>query len=154
MDLTASRAARGGHGLPTYGACAVHPALTSGTAGKVISKIDPWGLDLARTRLPSYLSTIVRQIARPNPIPAGLVVKNASNMWFWSCGGTPAPVSWTDRRTDELPSRRTPTFNRRPSDGVAFMASTAFMTMLRITCCNCAGSTDTEGVSPESSVVT
>src|SRR6266852_1010402 len=133
---------------------AVHGVLPSGTTGKATSNVEPLGLASARTRLPACLSTIVRQIARPNPIPARLVVKNASNMRLWSCGWIPAPVSWTDRRTYEFSPSRVLTFNRRSPTGTEFKASIAFLIKFKITCCNCAGSALTEGGAASNSVTT
>src|SRR6185312_15865573 len=41
--------------------------------GVAISKVDPRESDLASRSLPPWFSTTVRQIASPNPMPAGLV---------------------------------------------------------------------------------
>lgn len=58
----------------------------------------------------SGFSTMVRQIARPKPIPDGLVVKNGSKMRSRSSRPIPLPESWTDRRT-AAPSRLVASFN-------------------------------------------
>ena len=65
--------------------------------GKATSKVEPLGLASARTRLPACLSMIVRQIARPNPMPARLVVKTPQIRGFGLVGGFPLQCpGWTD----------------------------------------------------------
>jgi len=77
---------------------------------------------------------IVRLIASPNPMPADLVVKNPAKMRSRSCGGTPAPVSWMDKRIKELRYTRVPIFNWRELRGVEAIASMEFFIRFSTTC--------------------
>src|ERR1700691_4908179 len=69
--------------------------------GMLNSKMVPEGALARAERFPPSLSTIVRQRARPRPIPLGLVVKNGSKMRSAGPGSKPCPESQTSTRTLE-----------------------------------------------------
>jgi len=63
------------------------------------SKMEPSVSDLTNFNLPPWFATKVEQMASPNPMPSGFVVKNGSNMRSWSAAEMPGPVSWTNSNT-------------------------------------------------------
>jgi len=71
--------------------------ITYEAIGIASSKTEPSESDLAMRSTPPCLSTSVRQIASPKPIPEGLVLKKASNMRSQCSLGTPPPESCTKK---------------------------------------------------------
>ena len=67
-------------------------------AGIASSKKEPSDSDLTINLSPD-LATKVEEMASPNPIPSGFVVKNGSNMRTRSSAEIPGPESWTDINT-------------------------------------------------------
>src|SRR5688572_13011773 len=78
--------------------------------GNTTVKVLPLPTSLSTRIRPRCLSTILRTMSRPRPVPspAGLVVKKASKMRSRTSSGMPQPVSATDTSTSS-PSRRMPT---------------------------------------------
>src|SRR5215204_7160198 len=64
--------------------------------GIASSKIEPSGSDLISLNLPPRFAIKVEEMASPNPIPPGCVVKNGSNMSSQSSAEIPGPESWTN----------------------------------------------------------
>src|ERR1700754_901375 len=67
--------------------------------GNAISKMEPSESDLTNLNLPPWFATKLDEMASPNPIPSGFVVKNGSNIRSWSSAEIPCPESWTDINT-------------------------------------------------------
>src|SRR5947199_10749651 len=72
-------------------------------SGNDISKTVPSESVLARRNLPPSFSRIAWQIESPKPIPAGLVVKNGSNMRPRFSAVTPTPESRMESETSQSP---------------------------------------------------
>src|SRR5215831_9468724 len=110
-------------------------ALYCGNGSK-ISKIAPCGLAEAADRRPPWASTIERQIDNPIPIPLLLLVKNGSKMRFNVSGSIPGPES--SMATIHSPFSVASDLSRKTREpaAVELMASIAFMTKLKMTCCN------------------
>jgi hypothetical protein len=71
--------------------------------GKATSKIEPRKSVSVSRSLPPWLSTIVRQIDSPSPVPVVLVVKNGSNILSLSFAPIPGPVSRMETEISEFP---------------------------------------------------
>ena len=82
---------------------------------------------------PPCASMIERQIAKPIPIPSGLVVQKASKRWSTTSGCKPGPVSRTDTSTRSEASLEVSIHSSRLSSARQLIASTAFMMRLSIT---------------------
>jgi hypothetical protein len=67
--------------------------------GIASSKMEPSESDLISLNLPPRFVTKVEEMASPNPIPPGFVVKNGSNIRSRSSAEIPGPESWTDINT-------------------------------------------------------
>ena len=67
--------------------------------GIASSKMEPPESELTSLNLPPWFATKVEEMARPNPIPPGFVVKNGSNMRSWFSTDIPGPESATDINT-------------------------------------------------------
>ena len=68
-------------------------------AGIASSKTEPSDSDLTDLNLAPDPATKVEEMASPNPIPSGFVVKTGSNMRTRSSAEIPGPESWTDINT-------------------------------------------------------
>ena len=103
-----------------------------------------------RTSIAPLCSWMIRRVmARPSPVPSGLVVKKGSNRRERFSGGMPAPVSLMD--TQIWPGCRSFFDASPPPEGginseatvsvpFSFMASTAFRRRLIKACSNCLSS--------------
>lgn len=95
-------------------------------------------------------STIERLIARPIPVPCGLVVKNTSKI-LSPPTGSPVPASLTEMSGQPCPSR----CDRMTSSPVVlFIAPRPLTIRLIKTCCNCTRSPEILGKSASSFVRT
>ena len=101
---------------------------------------------LSSSMMPPWSLMILATSARPRPVPYGLVVTNGSNRCSFRCSGTPEPLSsiWIIsgrlmRVSEPCTERRTPGRNEvwmmtRPCALFSPIASTAFLTRLRMAC--------------------
>ena len=81
--------------------------------GSVISnRAPPSGSD-ATDSVPPCCSTIILQIARPNPVPVAFVVTNGSNMTAIFLASIPGPVSSTEMTSASEPRRAVVTLMMR-----------------------------------------
>src|SRR3984893_19094941 len=82
---------------------------------------------------PPWLSTIMRQMASPNPVPSAFVETNALNTFSNCLGSIPGPESCTDTAISSRPRISVLTSNARLR---LVIASTALLIRFKTTSCN------------------
>ena len=106
---------------------------------------------LAARSSPRWARAISRAIARPSPVPSGLVVKNGSNSGSITSGASPGPVSATLATTAWRDGSRRVARRSVPPVAMAWMA---LVVRLRKTCSRAGGAIATGGRSGSSSTST
>ena len=112
----------------------VRTAALSSAIGSVKRNAAPPPFLFSAHSRPLCASTIVREIARPIPMPFGLVVKNGSKIRASLSAGMPCPASPTSISISYAPSSRAVTLTRRSSSLVPWTASIPLRMRLSSTC--------------------
>src|SRR5712664_447171 len=93
--------------------------------GRLKRNVAPRPGPLAAHSLPPCDSMIDRLMLNPMPVPCGLVVKNASKIAIALSGGSPTPVSLTEKSNSPFSPRPDVTLNSPPVSCIASTRSTA-----------------------------
>src|SRR5262249_39695604 len=99
-------------------------------------KTAPLGVFPTTHHRPPSASTMDRQTDSPIPIPLLLLVKNGSKMRFSVSGSIPGPESSMATMHSPVSVASDLSRKMREPGAVELMASIAFVTKLKMTCCN------------------